>query len=206
MKVRHFWDDILGQPSRVSLLRVLAQAEKPETGRRLAARSGLSPRAGHQTLHRMVQLGLVRQVPSGKAFLFSLERQHPTVAKALLPLFEYERAEEGNVLEDLIRDLKGDALTVLVFGSTGTGNETAGSDLDVLCIVPDRAAVRRVEQARDAMSARFRERHRKLLSLHVLTPGEVRERLRKGNDYVRSAVREGRLLWGKPVTEVMDRG
>ena len=206
MKVRHVLDDIVGQASKVALLRELYFALKPETGRRLAILAGLSPRASHQTLATLVNLGLVRQTPAGNALLFSLDRGHPIVQKAISPLFDYEKGREEEVFGAIKQWMKispRQYLSLILFGSAGTRKEKASSDIDLLCVVPNAPYAEKARQSGESLATMIKEQYSKTLSFHVLTTKEFRERYRSGNDYVRDAVESGTLLEGKLVSELM---
>ncbi len=94
MANNHILDKVLGQGSRLALLRDLYFARGPLSGRGAASLARLSPRAGHLSLANLVKLGLVSQTAKGNKLLFILNRENPLVKSYLSPLFEYERNQE----------------------------------------------------------------------------------------------------------------
>jgi predicted nucleotidyltransferase len=129
------------------------------------------------------------------------------VQKAILPLLEFEKGREDEVFTAVREGLKKTFrryLALILFGSAGTRHETASSDIDLLCVVPDAQAAEKARQAGETLTAMVRERYSKTLSFHVLTAREFRDRYRSGGDYVRDAVEKGTLLDGKLVSEIME--
>jgi predicted nucleotidyltransferase len=125
-------DDLLGNPVRLRVLRVLSRSPGLGfTGRELAHLCGSSPTQTIASLHRLEDSGVVRREVAGSAHLWRLTTEH-LLADRLVKLF----AEEAGLLEELrcelkvaIRDLP--VSEASIFGSVARGDEGPRSDIDL---------------------------------------------------------------------------
>jgi len=107
--------------------------------------------------------------------------------------FEIDKA-----IDSLIQtiDRKYEPEKIILFGSRSRGDAAAGSDLDLLVI--KQTEKREVERIREVsrLVRRFR-RPPYLLALDILvkTPGEVRDRLGIGDDFMREICERGRAVY-----------
>ena len=131
----------LSDPSQVVLpyvsgavLRVLARADEPMSGRAVAAMTG--ERAGYrrvsQVLAELVEAGVVLRKSHPPAYLYRLNREH-VVAEPLLMLADLR----GRLLANITNAVEGwtqapEALWM--FGSAARGEGTTDSDIDLLVI------------------------------------------------------------------------
>ena len=78
---------------------------------------------------------------------------------------------------------------VILFGSYADGQPTEDSDVDLMLIMAHRgSSAKRAAQIRLACPRRF------ALDLIVRTPGEVRRRLRMGDQFLRQVITKGIIL------------
>ncbi len=87
----HNLEDLLAGPGRIGVLRALAEAERPLTGRQVAAVAGLSHAGATRVLTRLSGAGLVSRVSAGRAMLHELDRTNSVVVGLVLPLVDAER-------------------------------------------------------------------------------------------------------------------
>ena len=116
------------------VLVVLAGSTQQRSGRELARLTGRSPTGVQHVLDRLVEEGLVHRIEAGRAFLYSLNRDH-----LLAPAVEAMASARWRLIERL-RDLIGSwsipTLHASLFGSAARGEGNAASDLDVLVVRP----------------------------------------------------------------------
>jgi uncharacterized protein len=139
-------DELFGGPGRTAVLRVLADAKTPLTGRQVAVVAGLSPAGAARALDRFAQLGVTKRQPVGRAVLHELDRETAFVSQIILPAIEAEhriaaaRAERrsGLVPSEVISCLvEGfDPLQIILFGSRARGDADDNSDFDLLVVLP----------------------------------------------------------------------
>lgn len=116
------------------VLVVLAGTTMSWTGRELARQSGRSPTGVQHALDRLVNEGLVHQTPAGRAFLYSLNRDH-----LLAPAVEVMAGARWELVERLraqIAKWKIPTFHASLFGSFARGEGNAASDIDLLMVRP----------------------------------------------------------------------
>jgi DNA-binding transcriptional ArsR family regulator len=117
------------------VLQVLARTSAGMTGRQIALLTGRRSHSGVlDALNRLTEQGLVRRVEVGRAFLFSLNREH-LAADAVLALAGLRR--------ELLKRIRGEisswALAPVhasLFGSMARGEGDSRSDVDLFVVRP----------------------------------------------------------------------
>lgn len=143
-------DDIIGAlfggPGRVAVLRALADADSPLTGRQIARLTGVSHSGANRALEHLASAGVVRRTAVGPALVNELDRDSDVVAHILLPALEAEEriasvraAESGGVPREVVlRLVEGfDPVRIILFGSRARGEADEGSDFDLLVVLPE---------------------------------------------------------------------
>jgi hypothetical protein len=82
---------LLGTTSKVEILRTLFESDDAMTGRRIASTAKISPRSCQLSLDALVKVNALQRKAVGRAFSYSLNRDHKVVWDLLRPLFEAER-------------------------------------------------------------------------------------------------------------------
>jgi predicted nucleotidyltransferase len=149
-------DEILGNPIRVKLLRVLTRRSGVGfTGRELARICGASPSQTNASLKEFEASGLLTREISGRSHVWRLSQEH-ILSQPLARLFIEEAGsltELKSELEKLIRQLPIEQATL--FGSLARGDERPTSDVDLLVTVRNRIDKEAVEEALNAASFSF---------------------------------------------------
>lgn len=91
MKYSRPLDDLLGQQSKVKILRHLANTRLEMSGRQIAADIGMSPWACHRALRDLSDQGALVMRNVGRTYLFRLNEESYVVEELLLPLFQKEK-------------------------------------------------------------------------------------------------------------------
>ncbi len=192
------FDEILDPSIRLRVAGLLVSfPEKEFTGRELAGLLGVSHSNVQRALRVLVEDGLALKKRIGRADIFWANRDHFSF-KALRELFQVKRELPARIARDLHSAFRGSAISVTVFGSYARGEADRRSDMDVLVIAKDRAAL---EDKSAKIEAEFARRYGISLSVKVLSPSD----LRKGSvpPYVEEAAREGVVIWGVPVRRMI---
>ena len=116
------------------VLVTLAGSSAPRSGRGLAQLSGRSNTGVQHVLDRLVEQGLVQRIEAGRAFLYSLNREH-----LLAPAVEQmagARVELVRRLREAIAAWRIPALHASLFGSAARGDGGVDSDIDLLIVRP----------------------------------------------------------------------
>lgn len=117
------------------VLAVLAGTTRPLTGREIARLLGRPSHSGVlDTLSRLAEHGLVDREEAGRAFLFTLNREH--LAAPAVELLAHLRAELLKRLRDTISSWDIAPVHVSLFGSAARGEGDTSSDIDLFVVRP----------------------------------------------------------------------
>jgi len=203
MRYHHPLDAILGRISKVKVLRFLVTDQGEWGGREIARTVGLSHPIVHRSLRELAGHGLIVSRRAGGTVLYRANPDHWLVNSLVGPLFSTEREAVRALGEFLLRRLKLPGASLVLFGSVGRGDERPDSDIDLLVILPDgrqrKAIEARLFEVAPEVSKVFGNR----LAPVVLTPGELRQRVRRRDRWVTAALKEGQVIAGKPLTELL---
>lgn len=183
-------DDLLGNPIRVRLLRVLTKfPEQGFTGRELARMCDASPSQTERALDVLEASGVVRREIAGRSHVWHLSEEH-VLKQTLTELFR----REENSIETLKSELQQTLLKLPVqraflFGSVASGEDRPTSDVDLFVQVRSKAEKEMVERALSAASARFALKFGNPLSALVLDASHVRDPANPG--LIERVLREG---------------
>lgn len=203
MNTKYPLEELLGQRSKVAVLRVLCR-EAELTGREIGRKAGLSPRAAQQALLELYAAGIVHRKAAGASYLFSLNRARYVVKNILAPLFEGEQGLAAAMTEELRKALpvKG-VVSVIIFGSVARGESGRGSDLDIMILLEDSLDVRKAVAGVREKGGEFLEKFGMVLSPHVVRRREFVSRFDKKDKLIQNVVREGRVVYGEHFEDVL---
>jgi len=177
--------EILSSSTRAEALRLLFDLSDTELHHReMVRRSGLSESAVRQELVKLVRLDLVRRRQDGNRVYFKANREHPLfpelrglVLKTVgLPAVLRSRLQVPQVR------------IAFIFGSLASGQEKAGSDVDLM-VIGDLG----LRQLADLLSG-ISETIGREINPHVMTMTEYRKR-KKAADHFVARVLEGPKLF-----------
>jgi predicted nucleotidyltransferase len=95
MRNIHTLEELLAGTGRIAVLRALASASEPLTGRQVARVAGLSHAGATRVLSRLHDAGLVTRRSVGRAMLHQLVHDDPVVSRLVMPLFHAEQVLVG---------------------------------------------------------------------------------------------------------------
>ncbi|MBI4729155.1 MAG: nucleotidyltransferase domain-containing protein [Acidobacteria bacterium] len=196
-------DDILGSRAKLRVLRVLARASEPLSGREVGRRARLSHTGALKVLGDLAAHEVVWPASGPGGVRYRINGRHHLVRGGLLPLLEVERSLERRLTETLLERVP-DALSVVLFGSAARGDDRPQSDLDVLIVVPDGTDP---DEAADAIAAAdlFPE-FGKTIAPVVWTVSMLRRRSRQRLPLLRAVAEEGRVLAGESLDALLHGG
>jgi len=121
------------------VLATLARTSRPLTGREVARLTGRSSHGGVlDVLNRLSGHGLVDRQEAGKAFLFTLNRNH--LAAPAVDILAGMRTELLNRMRRAIDVWEIAPVHVSLFGSTARGEGDTESDIDLFVVRPRRVS------------------------------------------------------------------
>lgn len=195
--------DLLASRPIVRILRYLAAHPGAHTGRHLAIASGVASSRAVEALSRLVEVGALQRRRAGRAYLYSLNESSYLVSDILLPGFRAEARWLEALGTEVLTALDDIADTVILYGSWARGKAEPISDVDLLVVIRAAHTKAQAERALEPERGRLAERFGRPVSLLVVGRGEFRRRLRRGDRLIREIVREGRVVAGRSVAEVV---
>jgi len=204
MQTKHLLEDYLGQKSKVTILRILYRGTEL-TGREIARKADLSPRAAQQALQELYATGVVHRKAVGASYLFSLNRSRYIVEKILSPLFESEQSLGAAMIEELRKALPAKGIiSIIMFGSVARGESKQGSDLDIMIVIKNSLDVRKITSGIQDKGGKFLAKFGMMLSPHVIRHHDFISRFDKRDKLIQNIIREGSVIYGKHFEEVLD--
>ncbi|MDO8806342.1 MAG: MarR family transcriptional regulator [Elusimicrobiota bacterium] len=196
-------ESIFSGKSRIQLLRCLYESSSGLTGREAARRTGLSPQQAHKVLNELAALGIVELTIAAPAHLFTLNRRHWIVTDVARVIFESEKNWLDNLLRDLSRGLPASVKSLVLFGSAASGQLRGASDIDLLALIEDGKDKQQVLSYFTGRSPGALARCHYPLAPVVLTLKEFRGKYRQKDDFTRTVLKTGRVVYGKLMTEIL---
>jgi predicted nucleotidyltransferase len=188
-------EDVFGTRSRVAVLRVLANVEVPLSIRQVAVKAGISHVAALEALNSLAELGVVASSIAGRSHIHWLERRNLVTRDVVLPTFRAEARSGDTLLAELRTFIPDGFVSAVLFGSYARGDMRPGSDIDVLVVGADRAAL---DAFLDALSARAAEA-RAVFGATVSVLGYTLEQvnaLRGSGSFIDGVVEDGIVIYG----------
>lgn len=199
-------DHILGQMSKVRILRFLVTRQSEMTGREIASASdvGLSHVQCHAALQELHHHGVVEMRHSGTAILYRLNLKSRLVEKILMPLFEEEARLKLIIKEILDKHLKRPKpKSVILFGSFASGSARPDSDIDLLIIASQKKHIplfkKGLEKAEIEITIGFGNH----LAPMVMDETEFKRKFKENDQLIRNVVKDGKVLSGDSINDLI---
>lgn len=203
MRFRDPLDTVLGQLSKVRVLRFLVMSEGERAGREIARSVALSHPIVHRSLQDLAAQGLVASRRAGGALLYRTNPNHWLVKELLGPLFAKEREALRALGVFLLKRLQAPDASLILFGSVARGEERPDSDLDLLVILPDQGRRKTIEAEVFDLASEVSRAFGNRLAPVILTRLEFRERFRRRERWIRSVLKEGQVIAGRPLSDLV---
>lgn len=204
----HVLDAMLGTTTKVRILRTLFALGSAATGNEARGLARVrSVRAMYAALDELTSLGILLREETRGPHLYRVNREHH-LEEPLAALFEAESRRVGEMRAALRSALEGagqlaPVVSMVLYGSNARGEAGPASDLDVLVVTRDEAAVNPVRDALLDASEQLGRRFGIQLSAYVLPEPRLRERYRDGDPLLLTIESEGRELHGTPFPELV---
>jgi len=205
MKFLEPLDDVLGQKLKVRILRCLSLKGVELTGRQIARAAEISPPACHEALKDLAQSHVVLERSAGRAHLFKLNLENYLSREILRPLFEKEAALLKSALEMLLKEIRLQIISLILYGSLVQKRETPRSDIDLLAVVSPQNKIK-TEEAFDKINNIFLARYGRTISPYIMTIKEFQDKYQKRLSVVVEIVKTGIVIKGELISELLRHG
>lgn len=196
-------DSILGQQSKVKILRYLLRSPAELNGREIARAVGLSHVKCHTALKELAKHGIVVLRTSGRTTLYRLHRDNLFVKEVLRPLFVAEGKTVEKMVRTILRGLSFQPLSLTLFGSHAKQHARPESDVDLLVVVPEDVDIRVARRQVDGVETDVLRFFGNPLAPIVLHTGQLRRRYARGESLIAEILATGRVLYGKSLRELV---
>lgn len=197
-------DHILGQTSKIRILRFLITTDLELNGREIAVAVGLSHVKSHTALKELNQHGVVEMRRSGKSILYRLNLKNVLVKKMLIPLFGKEMRLK-NILEEIISEyLKKPApRSVILFGSFASGRARPDSDIDMLIVASRKEDIPLFKEGLEKAEIEITIGFGNHLAPIVMDEAEFKKRFKNKDKLIRNIAKEGKVLFGDSINDLI---
>lgn len=197
------WLDQLSSKPKLRLLRYLALHRGTFTGRQLALAAGVQPKRAREALGALVELGWVQERKAGRASIYTLNRQHYVARSILIPAFARETGWLDELGRRLVTVTPSVIRSVILYGSWARGDARPNSDVDLLVVVSDWARKDTLERRLEVFRTAALDRFGVSVSFLVLSTHELASRARARSRFIRDILEQGRVLAGRPISDVL---
>lgn len=207
MRVHDPLDKILNNEVKVKILRFLCKTEAEWSGRQIAQEIKVSPAACHKALRELNNERALLLRSIGRSYLYRLNRENLIISEMLKPLFERESKIPDDVYRAIVRNISSlvinDIASIAVFGSMKKGKERPTSDIDLLVLVRSPKDRRKVEEDFGKVNEKIIGKFGNTISSYIQTIKEFKLKYKRGLALVKNILKSHRLLFGKPLEELL---
>lgn len=205
MKFSGILERLLGDPIKIRTYRLLVRHPEGLTGRGIAALIQTSPFKINQVLRQLVEEGVVESSAVGKAHLYRFHRGHVLVDEFIHHVLGFEDRIFADLGKKIMAFLSPKPLSVILYGSVARGDEDPTSDLDLYLVYPNEIkAAGNMAEMFHALSEKIGRTYGNPVSLRRAYVSEFQHRSRERDPLTRNIVKEGKVLFGLPITELLD--
>lgn len=194
-------EQILGKKSNIRVLRYLVKHKDWQFNiTELAKDTGINKGALSRVIGELGKENVIKVSMKGKIKLFSINRENLFIRDVIMPLFEKEDKFYYDTLSKLVKRIKSDAISIILYGSVASGKAKLTSDIDVLAIVSKRG--KSVDEKVNKIKEEFLENDL-LLRVDLLTLNELKKLYKTREPFILSIIKNHKMLYGKQLTELV---
>lgn len=206
MYITNNLERLLGDRVTLRVFKILSKQNIGITGRQLAIMAKTSTFKISHVLRNLVAQGILFEEVVGKAHLYKLNVGHIFIQKVVSPLLAFESGLLSDLGLKLTAQLKPQPISVILFGSTARGEETAASDFDCLLIYADQDPLPTDESLFRSMAEDLVHYYGNFLNIKVLHLNDFLKRLQLRDPLIINIVKEGKAIYGKTLLEIITDG
>lgn len=201
MIINNILQHIFSAPSNVIVLRTLNSRMVGTSGREIARISKLSNRTAQSVLANLESLGLVNRTIGGRDHLFTLNRNNKIVSKLIKYIFEFEEGFGKEIVSSIKKKLSPLVSSLILFGSVSRKEEDYSSDFD-LCIIYTKNKTK-IENTVSELRDKLYDDYKVTLAPFYITETDFKKRAKKNLSPVNNIIKDGILITGKPIRELI---
>jgi len=203
MKFNKPLDGILGQKSKIKILRHLTNRKKEMSVRDLAKEIGLVPANASVALKELEGEGILVKKKLGRSLIFGLNSGNFMVTSIIIPLFEKERKIKKDFFNAVSKRIKFPYETIILFGSIAKKSERADSDIDLAIIVREKKQIAEAEELALDINPEISRRFGNSIAPIIFEKKDFIKKIKEGNNLANNIARDGEVVSGKLISELL---
>jgi len=196
MRFTDFLDQIFGQKSKIKILRFLYLYKKESTIREVSKETGVTPPNASRILKELEVEGVVIAKKAGRSILH-------LIRNIILPVFEKEQKVKVNLAKLFKLKLNFPVKSIILFGSIARKNEKPNSDIDLLFVIPNRGDPEKLREKISALNPLFISYFGNSIAPLIMKQSKFLSELKKGNKLLKSILKDGEVLVGQLISELL---
>src|SRR3989339_268492 len=200
MKYKSYLDDILGQKSKIKALRYMVTRQDGISIRELSREISITQPNLSAVLKELEEAGVLKSKKIGTSLVFKLNQGHFLIDDVLFPLFQKENKSIKILTEFLLKKIKFDFVSLILFGSIARGEGGYKSDIDLVIVIDDKASAKKTESAILEINPDIIKKFGNAISPVILEKKNFQKKYRTKDKLIRNIAKDGRVLSGKLIS------
>jgi DNA-binding transcriptional ArsR family regulator len=202
MYFQNTFDTVLGQRSKIKLLRYLFSCQEELTGRQIAKRIGLSHLKAHHALKELADQGIVCVKIVGNAMIYQINPNNLLARDILKPLFKSEKELLLILSDHIAKRFKIFAVSLILFGNVIKSEEDDANNVDILLVIRDEMNLKAVEKEVEVEIHEVYQSFGNYLRPLIIKADEFYRRYRVGDPMILQIEKSGKVIYGKSFSEM----
>lgn len=203
MRINKSLNSILGQKSKVKILRHLSYYKKEVGVRDLAKEIGLVPANTSVALKELEKEGVLIKKRIGRSLIFKLNIGNFLVDSLIAPLFEKERTAKKELFKAISGKIKFPYETIILFGSVAKKSERADSDIDLAIIISNKNKIDEVEADILNINPEISGKFGNSIAPVIFDKKSFIKKIKGGDKLVKNIIKDGEVVSGKSISELL---
>lgn len=195
-------ETILGKRNNIRVLRHLVKHKNwqfniTELSKDLKINKGILSRL----IFNLEKENIIKVTKKGKIKLLSINKDNLFIKEIIIPIFEKEDAFYYNMIDKLVKKLRDNVVSVILYGSLASKNFKLTSDVDVLLIAKrnDRISGKKLSN----IKKEFLDNDL-LLRIDIMSVIELKRLYKTNEPFIKSVIKNNKLLYGRPIMELLN--
>jgi predicted nucleotidyltransferase/predicted transcriptional regulator len=203
MLFKNVLDSILGQTSKVKILRFLNLIDFELSGREIAKEINISHVQCHKALKYLNQHGLIDMRQIGRSTAYKINKSHILYLNLIKPIFNSESTLLKQLTETILKKIKTfKPLSIIVFGST-IKLARPDSDIDLLIIFPNKSDIKQIREKIDTLEEEIITKFGNSIAPILIKQKEFNKKYKEKNNLYIEIINKGKILYGKTISELI---
>ncbi|MCX6122261.1 MAG: hypothetical protein NTX44_11695 [Ignavibacteriales bacterium] len=203
MRFDYILDEVFSTWSHISTLRILMDAARPLSGREIARLSHMNHRSCLKALTRLEHIGFVNRNRGGRDHLFTVNREHRLWHEGILPMLEIERRHLGRLAKRLRKELAIHVESAILYGNSIMKRDMHDTTVDLCLVINSRMTEREIRSHLNLITPIVWKRYGAKLQTVIFTESDFVRRAKRGQVSVRTILKEGQVISGKTLRELI---